>query len=1475
MADQVQWRGGSRENSDDFTGAPREVTVDTTDWILRVHDGIKPGGHKMMKVNDCLVVETADKCNPEHPSCKVTINGELNVEGDTNLHDTVIDGNLVVNGNFVQDGLTIAVDTSEVVLTNPGIWENPGGGCDLLPDTGNMKSQEDANQYISRALAALENAICSFDAAAIDEIQDIKDDLTKVWAAIAGLEVRVGNLESDMAATIARLDNIEQTLALLETEIEANQNNITENSKAIEALKVLVADLQDQVDDLAASIGNGKITIENNDGVDIGSFTVNQKGDTTITLPAAFSGDYNDLDNKPVIGNGELQIQDSDGNLLIDFTANQTNNDVLTLPKGFSGDYNDLNNKPLIGDGELKIQDSEGVLLTTFTANQIDDDVLTLPKGFSGDYGDLDNKPEINDGNMTLESESGTVYGSFSANEASNITISIPDPFSGDWADVDNKPTEFPPADHTHTLEELTDTGIAGETDGQVLLYDSGQKLWINADVPESGLPESDINNLIGQQKLDEHVDVTVANPKQHDILAWDDRLQLWVAKSPLQPPSAIHVKGVINVGLPAPQNAKAGDLYFHHDPNVAPGPDDTVTAEGTWTGIVGQEIHEGEYIIFSSDNEWHHTGNAATELNELQSDWNQVDPSKADYIHNKPDIEGIVDSQAGDGAINVNAGNGLAASGANATANQKGNTTRTLSVKTGDGITIDGSGNVIIDPAFNLDGNITPPGNGQINVDAGNGLSVSGANATANQTGNTTRTFTVKTGDGLTIDGSGNVSIDPNFNLDGNVTAPNNGVLTIKDSDGKELANFTANQAGNANVTLPKGFSGSYNDLADKPTIGDGAINVNAGEGLEASGNNAKANQTGTTTRTLKAKVKGGLKIDVDGSIIIDPAFNLDSNVNFPVVNNGKLTIKDSAGANVGEFTANQSGATNVTLPKGFSGSYNDLTDVPTEFKPSSHTHSYNDLTDKPTIPTVGNGKLIIKNPDGTTAGQFTANQSGDKTINLPDGFSGSYNDLTDKPTIPTVNNGKLTIKNADGSVNGEFTANQSGNKVINLPAVNNGKMTLKDSDGNKLGEFTANQSGNTDITIPGGGSSDSNYGGYKHVDDSVSLNAYTTGPGWMESRWGNGADRWIDAAVVDGKNKVWVGMRVRNWEAVLGRNIGASINLVVDGAIPSSVGISKYVCNSLDFDEDTNRVYWLEWVSGNEKVIKYVEYDPSDSSLSTTPVVDGNGQYILGRSKDNKITSFELSGTRHIKTAELNEDGDWVALETTDLKRDYDELVAATCQNKYNNNYSLVLIDSETGHYSHVTSEPGGRNLGSTDLGFSGLLYPTLATASLNDAHIITTQTFALILIGTNYWHVPRNPRQTMCDNNPKIGRDEAGNWYYFALSWDHIIPIYLDNWWVECAAIRGNNLITPKSKTGVHSACYLVENLRHAYFATKDIEPTVAQVGLKMHSSVVDTDIVLDRHLSHRQTYYFATKGERNVMDLIPLSSENHSY
>ena len=47
----------------------------------------------------------------------------------------------------------------------------------------------------------------------------------------------------------------------------------------------------------------------------------------------------------------------------------------------------------------------------------------------------------------------------------------------------------------------------------------------------------------------------------------------------------------------------------------------------------------------------------------------------------------------------------------------------------------------------------------------------------------------------------------------------------------------------------------------------------------------------------------------------------------------------------------------------------------------------------------------------------------------------SGDYNDLINKPTIPTVNNGTLTIQK-NGTTIGTFTANQSGNSTVNIVA-------------------------------------------------------------------------------------------------------------------------------------------------------------------------------------------------------------------------------------------------------------------------------------------------------------------------------------------------------------------------------------------------------------------------------------------------------
>ena len=126
---------------------------------------------------------------------------------------------------------------------------------------------------------------------------------------------------------------------------------------------------------------NGMLTLVNADGSPAGSFTANQAGDTTISLPAGFSGDYDDLINKPDIGDGELTIKDAEGNVLGTFTANQLSGSVITLPP-----------IPEVNDGKLTIKDSDGNELGVFTANQDGATEIVIPA--APDNSDPGCKPE-------------------------------------------------------------------------------------------------------------------------------------------------------------------------------------------------------------------------------------------------------------------------------------------------------------------------------------------------------------------------------------------------------------------------------------------------------------------------------------------------------------------------------------------------------------------------------------------------------------------------------------------------------------------------------------------------------------------------------------------------------------------------------------------------------------------------------------------------------------------------------------------------------------------------------------------------------------------------------------------------------------------------------------------------------------------------------------------------------------------------
>lgn len=216
---------------------------------------------------------------------------------------------------------------------------------------------------------------------------------------------------------------------------------------------------------------------------------------------------------------------------------------------------------------------------------------------------------------------------------------------------------------------------------------------------------------------------------------------------------------------------------------------------------------------------------------------------------------------------------------------------------------------------------------------------------------------------------------------------------------------------------------SGSYNDLADTPTI-PAAVTENTVSGwgftkntgtvtsVQANGTNFNPDATGKVNLGNIGGGSGPLQF-ADTVVMTEAEFSeaylagalQDDKLYLIEGETGTVNFVSTAdhivynNANSGLTATNLQGAVDEINNKIFSGSYNDLTDKPTLF-----SGSYNDLTDKPTLFSGSYDDLI----DKPTLFSGSYNDLTDK----PTLFSGSYNDLTDKPAALTQTN-ILTLLN------------------------------------------------------------------------------------------------------------------------------------------------------------------------------------------------------------------------------------------------------------------------------------------------------------------------------------------------------------------------------------------------------------------------------------------------------------------------------
>ena len=356
-----------------------------------------------------------------------------------------------------------------------------------------------------------------------------------------------------------------------------------------------------------------------------------------------------------------------------------------------------------IGDGTLLIKDSDGNIVGTFTANQETETTVTLPQGFTGSWNDLQDKPVIGDAALTIKDSTGTSLAVFTANATADVEVLLPETFSGDWGDLTGKPSVFPPDN------SLVDIGL------------------------------DDLN------------DVAAAGNEGDFLVKLADGTHGFTA---LPTPPSLHPMGFIDVSEPAPADPTVGDYYQQHRDDLA-----DAVASANFVGIVGQTAVEGQAVLYGADLQWH-LGTSGTPA-QKQSDYAQTDVNAVDYIKNKPVIgSGVIDLV--DNTTNLSIGN--------INVNQQNNDTIRIPTFSGDYADLSNKPNI---------------GDGSIQINAGSGLTASGDNATANQAGNTTRTLSLNSGNGLTINGGdGSVEVDLNYlesNLDLFPEAPADGNVYVR----------------------------------------------------------------------------------------------------------------------------------------------------------------------------------------------------------------------------------------------------------------------------------------------------------------------------------------------------------------------------------------------------------------------------------------------------------------------------------------------------------------------------------------------------------------------------------------------------------------------------------------------------------------------------------------------------------------------
>lgn len=138
MSKTVQFKRGNANVSSTYTGADGEITINTTNYSINVHDGVTEGGYIVGSTGNLLISGQEIVGRTANTNITLTPNGTGQIVANSSL---IIQGNIIVNSSNLS-GITIIV-TSPTALANLSAVE---GGRAFVNDsnitaTGNFGIQ--------------------------------------------------------------------------------------------------------------------------------------------------------------------------------------------------------------------------------------------------------------------------------------------------------------------------------------------------------------------------------------------------------------------------------------------------------------------------------------------------------------------------------------------------------------------------------------------------------------------------------------------------------------------------------------------------------------------------------------------------------------------------------------------------------------------------------------------------------------------------------------------------------------------------------------------------------------------------------------------------------------------------------------------------------------------------------------------------------------------------------------------------------------------------------------------------------------------------------------------------------------------------------------------------------------------------------------------------------------------------------------